>query len=227
MVYHIPRLNGGQARETGLNIRDLWNFLVEFRNSLARRHAGHRGRRVHAANNVARPVHPSLHSTGPAFLSGQFNISAGPLFSSFLHDAPALIIAKKSADLSTLTNWLNDFGHEACFARDLGLAAKDLVKHRLNYSMLFVDIDSFDGICFAIDDLRLIRNAAPELPIVVLTRDVASDDFSTARLAITDVTLRHPLRVSTLEVAVIEAFRNNLQWQNRLTGMAEGQHPAR
>lgn len=87
-------------------------------------------------------------------------------------------------------------------------------------SHLLIDIDKLGGIQSAIDDLRRIRDQLPELVVLLVSRDFASDDLSCDRLAACDVSLRAPVSLASLEFGLTEAsLVNNRVWRKRRSVM--------
>ena len=81
--------------------------------------------------------------------------------------------------------------------------------------VVLIDIESCGGVTMVIDDLLAFRRKYPDVPVILISAESEVDDFSTERLAISDVTLRTPVSVSRLDLALAEAQINNQVWQSR------------
>lgn len=81
--------------------------------------------------------------------------------------------------------------------------------------LVVVDLDSCGGIAEVVGSLMTFRDKFVDIPLVFMSSESLSDDFSTERLAIADVTLRVPVSVSRLDLALAEAQINNQVWQSR------------
>lgn len=81
--------------------------------------------------------------------------------------------------------------------------------------LVLIDLEGCGGISRIIGDLMSFRLKFVDIPIVLISDESEVDDFSTERLAISDVTLRVPVSVSRLDLALAEAQINNQVWQSR------------
>ncbi|WP_417243984.1 hypothetical protein [Celeribacter sp.] len=79
----------------------------------------------------------------------------------------------------------------------------------------FIDIDSFSGIAAQFDSIRHLRDSHPGLSIILLSDDFSMNEFGTHRLMLADVSLRIPVTIASLELALLQAPVNNAQWRNR------------
>jgi hypothetical protein len=72
----------------------------------------------------------------------------------------------------------------------------------------------------AYDYLHDLRQRRPDLPVILVSEDFSSNDFSTERLPLCDASLRAPVVFSALEFALSEALDvNNPQWVERLKAL--------
>lgn len=81
--------------------------------------------------------------------------------------------------------------------------------------LVVIDLDSCGGIAGIATDLIAFRLKFVDTPVVLISAESLVDDFSTERLAVGDVTLRGPVSVSRLDLALAEAQINNQVWQSR------------
>lgn len=85
--------------------------------------------------------------------------------------------------------------------------------------LVLVDLASCGGIAKTASSLLQFRKVHPDIPVILISAESAVDDFSTERLAVADVTLRTPLSVSRLDLALAESQINNQVWQNRMRSL--------
>lgn len=86
-----------------------------------------------------------------------------------------------------------------------------------DYDFMFVDIDSLGGITAIIDRLANLRLNYPSLPVIMISGEFDSDDFDSTRRALGDISLRSPVRYSSLELSLFESMKNNKDWQNSIS----------
>lgn len=166
-------------------------------------------------DSIARPVHPLLSATAPARLSGTVRMRSRPMICDYAGDGAVMVVTRDPVELSRHIHWLETMGIAVETRSELRNAVQILARRPQAYALAVIDIDAFGGICATYDILRSLRERLPGLALILLSAEVASDDFGTSRLAIADVTLRKPLSCTTLELGVIEAHQNNLVWQSR------------
>ena len=75
-------------------------------------------------------------------------------------------------------------------------------------SMLVVNGDAFGDLFSAVDALKSFREIRPHMSVVLVSSKVASDDLSADRKAICDATLRAPVTMARLHVAVKTTVEN-------------------
>jgi len=165
------------------------------------------------------PLHWTLGST--RHLPGmeppwQANMTAcNHQFFDMLDEGPALLIAGDDANIGLCYDWLNEAMIGALRCRSFSAASAVLRQGAPRVSLLIIDIDSLGSINTAIDHIMALRDTQPCIPLILLSAEVHASDFSTERLRICDVTLRAPVSHSSLELAIVEAARNNLVWCGR------------
>lgn len=99
---------------------------------------------------------------------------------------------------------------------DLPSAVRRLASRRSGCSLVFVNFDDFSGDSSTIDLLRRLRTRSPNLPVILLSRKLRSDDLSQERLAITDISLVTPIPdISLIAPALVTAAINNAAWRKR------------
>lgn len=100
---------------------------------------------------------------------------------------------------------------------DLAVAERIVAAGAQEIGLVVVDIDSCGGISKVIRELIAFRRISPETPVILISAESETDDFSTIRLALCDVTLRGPVSVARLDQALADAQINNLIWQSRIS----------
>ena|GEM_PF-1844271 len=81
--------------------------------------------------------------------------------------------------------------------------------------LVVIDIDSCGGIANVIAELMAFRAKFVGTPVMLISADSETDDCSTDRLALCDVTLRGPVSMPRLDAGSAEAQINNWVWQAR------------
>lgn len=83
-----------------------------------------------------------------------------------------------------------------------------------SFDIALVDAD-FLGDKFAMIDFGMrLRRYSPDLPILMLSSQIAQSDHSTERMAFCDVTLRLPVSESDLFDSLATALENHAYWQD-------------
>lgn len=139
----------------------------------------------------------------------------GHQFFKMLDDGPALLVAAPEADISPCDEVFQNAGlvTERCRSlKDVGVLVASPARR---FSLFVIDIDSLGGIAATIDGVIALRDARPCTPLILVSAEVAASDFSTERLRLCDVTVRAPASYCSLELAIVEAARNNMEWCGR------------
>lgn len=128
-----------------------------------------------------------------------------------LESRPALLLSG-SDSLRQVGEWIIDAGfwavHSCLFHQELD----DLEPGSRKWSIVLIAIDDFGGITKVIEDLRHLRRILPDLPVILLSAEVHGDDFSNVRKHICDVTVRLPVSLTRLNLAICESVVNNTEW---------------
>lgn len=131
-----------------------------------------------------------------------------------LFDTTVLLVDPNQLQ-TRLKHWLTE--NSVCLEVTQSLAQTSLAIATTNQriGLVIVDLDSCGGIASVVSDLIAFRLKHPGAPVIIISAESVVDDFSTERLAITDVTLRGPVSMSRLDLALAEAQINNQVWQDR------------
>jgi len=82
-------------------------------------------------------------------------------------------------------------------------------------NFVLIDLDFSNGILGHFDQLRQFRDTAPDKPTILLSEDFEADEYGTHRQVLGDVSLRVPVLHAALELALLQAPINNLNWIER------------
>ena len=128
---------------------------------------------------------------------------------------PALICSESVAKSGLIIEWLRALGLDVYF----GSHFKDILEtantSAIKYSIVYVDIESQDGIKNIIDDLIAFRKSFPTIPLVIISPLSNYNDLSSERLPICDISMRSIYHMSQLERVTDTAIENNALWQKR------------
>jgi hypothetical protein len=133
-------------------------------------------------------------------------------------DFPVALIGLRGADFDQARIWLDAQGIQVQ-ALPVSLIEAPGRIAALRPSHLFIDLEAVGGIEDAYDSLRALRNSHPEIPVILVSSGFLTNDFSTERLAVCDVSLRGPVTFAALEFAMAQAETNNVCWQDRLSDL--------
>lgn len=114
-----------------------------------------------------------------------------------------------------LKHWLRDNAVDLNSVDSLRQANLNISTSNQPIGLVILDLESCGGIALVASDLIAFRLRHQTTPVILISDESAVDDFSTERLAITDVTLRGPVSLSRLDLALAEAQINNQVWQDR------------
>ncbi len=114
-----------------------------------------------------------------------------------------------------LKHWLRENAVDLNSVESLRQANLKISTSNQPIGLVIVDLESCGGIASVASDLIAFRLRHQTTPVILISDESAVDDFSTERLAIADVTLRGPVSLSRLDLALAEAPINNQVWQDR------------
>ena len=140
--------------------------------------------------------------------------------SGLLKGEAVAVVAKDIRRVSDMIGWARAQGSDVIVLELDQL--RYLLKFRKNLSMVVVDLDvgELDEV---IEEISQIRELHPAVPLVLASRFFSRDDFSLSRLTVADVSLRMPLRMSALDLAVVIAIENNERWVDRCERSGDAQ----
>lgn len=138
------------------------------------------------------------------------------LCSSDLYYGSSVLIVDQTQLQGECEQWLASACLDTRRVSSLTSAGQLIDSGQRRVGLVIVDLDRCGGIARIASDLMVFRKVRPDIPVILVSADSVVDDFSTERLAIADVTLRAPVSMSRLDLALAEAQVNNLVWQGRL-----------
>ena len=173
-------------------------------------------RAIFSATGRARAYRALMPSAASRLAHGDI-VSSNPRRPVVRAVAPDTLALVGGRDVTDATRWpLVDAGGTVRRCESLGTLEGLLSRDGGAVDYVVVDVEGCGGIAKIIDGLLALRLGHPELPVLLASREVQSDDLSTVRLAIADATVKLPLSQARLTEAMASARENNLAWQARL-----------
>ena len=128
---------------------------------------------------------------------------------------PAFVCSESVAKSGLIIEWLRGAGLDVFFSTQFQDITEAANTSSINFSILYIDIESQNGIENIIDELIEFRSQFSKVPVVIISPVSNYHDFSTERLSICDVSMRFIYHLSQLERVTNTAIQNNEQWQKR------------
>mgnify|MGYP003565042175 CR=1 FL=1 len=116
------------------------------------------------------------------------------------------LVANLSSHTRELANTLARQGYVVRHTNDADAMLNMIQASSAAWDFLIFDLDMSDGLQSSVDDLMVLRQTCPRLPILLISETVSRDDTSDHRRAIGDATLRKPVSENRL-LAGIAAMR--------------------
>lgn len=123
------------------------------------------------------------------------------------------IVARSIGVAGPLSEWLASLGVAVSATKDLAAAIANLRQSYRAWSAAVIFADGFGGPVECFDQLRLLREECPGLPVIVVSAAFAESDFSAERLPLCDVCLRHPVDPAEYTAAWLGAVENSRRWR--------------
>lgn len=145
---------------------------------------------------------------------GESILRAYPMSSAggFLNGSPVAVVTKDVRSFGDFISWFRALGSDVVVLELEQL--KPFVEFRKNLAMVVIDLD--DGeLDASLEELASVREAHPALAVILASRFFGRDDFSLSRMSVGDVSLRLPLSMRKLDLAVVLALENNKEWRVR------------
>ncbi len=145
------------------------------------------------------------------------NSQSGPgtlTYADALYGSTTLLVDPRERQ-TRLKHWLAENAVDLNSVASLRQANLAISTSNQPIGLVIVDLEGCGGIASAASELIAFRLRHPTTSVILISDESTVDDFSTERLAITDVTLRGPVSLSRLDLALAEAQINNQVWQDR------------
>lgn len=126
-----------------------------------------------------------------------------------------VLVGPMAGALCRAAGWLGGNGAQVLWEASVECAFNAAITRR-SITHLLVDVDRLGGIMTLLEPLLALREARPDLVVILVSHDFLLDDYGTERLFLCDASLRAPLSFAALEVALSEAaWDNNRLWKAR------------
>ncbi|MDZ4394204.1 hypothetical protein [Cypionkella sp.] len=115
-------------------------------------------------------------------------------------------IGRQSRDVQS---WADRMGAVLMVVEEENLSIEWIRNYAPGIDFMLVDADYMADTEDTIDFCMRVRRATPSLPIILLSSDVRSHDFTCERMMACDATLKAPLLQMALTMGVQAAYQNN------------------
>ncbi|WP_084861729.1 hypothetical protein [Salibaculum halophilum] len=137
-----------------------------------------------------------------------FSVYDGP-------DARCILLSKQPTVLVGLRDVLEQNEAEIVQVSDYPALDRALAADP-GINVVMIDLDSQESVAAQFDALSRLRLTHSDRPTILLSRDFETDEFGTHRMMLGDVSLRVPVLHASLEIALLQAPVNNLDWRRHL-----------
>ncbi|PWG17955.1 hypothetical protein [Salibaculum griseiflavum] len=137
-----------------------------------------------------------------------FNVFDGP-------DAKCIILSSRPFVLDSLRDLLEQNEAELVQVTDYTALDRTL-RCDPEVNFVIIDLDSFDSVISQFESLSRMRVAHCDRPTILLSEEFETDEFGTHRKMLGDISLRVPVLHASLEIALLQAPVNNLEWRKHL-----------
>lgn len=115
-----------------------------------------------------------------------------------------------------VTDWADQMRAAVMVVSDGNISLDWLREYAPKLDFLLVDSDYLGDTEATIDFCLRVRRATPSLPLVLVSSEVRSHDFTCERMMACDVTLKPPLMRTALTMGVQAAYQNNRHFLNSI-----------
>lgn len=147
-----------------------------------------------------------------------FSVFDGP-------DAKCILLSKRLALLDSLRDIFEQNEAELVQVADYPALDRTL-RSDPEINFVIIDLDSFDSVLAQFQSLTRMRVAHCDRPTILLSEEFETDEFGTHRKLLGDISLRVPVLHASLEIALLQAPVNNLEWRKHLDVMGLNTVPA-
>ena len=141
-----------------------------------------------------------------------FSVYDGP-------DAHCILLSKRPTALVGLRNVLEHNAAQLDRVSDYAALDSALVADP-DINVVMIDLDSYDSVIARVEALSHLRFVHRDRPTILLSEDFETDEFGMHRRMLGDVSLRVPVLHASLEIALLQAPVNNLEWRRHLEEMS-------
>lgn len=143
-----------------------------------------------------------------------FSIYDGP-------DARCILLSKRSSLVAGLQDALEQNEAELTAVQDYA-ALENALAADPGINFVMIDLDSRASVNAQIPSLQRLRRLYRDRPTILLSADFTTNEFGTHRKMLGDVSLRVPVLHTSLEIALLQAPVNNLEWCAHLDATSSG-----
>jgi hypothetical protein len=126
------------------------------------------------------------------------------------------LVSQREGIKAAFRSWASRLDREAAFPLTIPSLLRQLARGEPAPAAVVVDLHRCQPLAAAVEQLIAFRLTSPTVPVVLVMDDLRRHDFGTERLAMCDVSLRGPIDMALLELALCEAIANNNAWLERL-----------
>jgi hypothetical protein len=130
-------------------------------------------------------------------------------------DQPVAVVSARPRAMVELSDWLAANGAAVVTVTALESVSTGRTPSGDTLLALFVDLDGAGDVEEVVNQLLILREDRPGLPIILCSADFLGDDLDTSRLSICDVSLRWPVSIGSARRGLAAAIENNRLWQAR------------
>lgn len=153
------------------------------------------------------PAPQTAAETAPA---GGCSIKLGRLVDAPLCPKGVILMCGTAGALSRdITDWADQMRAVVMVVSDGNISLDWLREYAPKLDFLLVDSDYLGDTEATIDFCLRVRRATPSLPLILVSSEVRSHDFTCERMMACDVTLKPPLMRTALTMGVQAAYQNN------------------
>lgn len=137
----------------------------------------------------------------------------GRMFSSALSsDNPPVFCTAEPAGMGDIIGWFRASGVPVNIISRCTDLMHFLAKTDVRPSLIIIDIDTIDEGKETLELMLAIREEFAEIPIISISKDYSTNDFSTSRIFMADVFLRRLPKIDEIDNFIDIALANNRNW---------------
>lgn len=154
-------------------------------------------------------------------LTGMLQSKLGATFRAKNTARRIAVCASGLGDTSEIVHMIEfKLGYKCTVLTDCQSSPEKLVHIAKTHDLALVNVSAINDADCIIDLGFKLRQIVPDLPVVLMSSQFQSSDFSTERFAICDASLRLPTGSATLQAAIQAALTNHARYTTRAQQMA-------